>query len=114
MLFVLTVDTEADNQWDHGVPLKTDNVRYWQPFQSVCHRHGVSPTYLVTSEISADTLAQTLLKGWAAAGEAEIGAHLHPWTTPPFLDTPGLRFNDSSHAFISELPDDLVRANSST
>ncbi|HLA80671.1 MAG TPA: hypothetical protein VJP78_03425, partial [Thermoleophilia bacterium] len=110
IIFVLTVDTEADNQWDHGIPLRTENVRYWEPFQRICRDHDVAPTYLVTSEIADDDLAQTLLRTWAGAGEAEIGAHLHPWTTPPFREDAGFRFNDPSHPFMSELPGDLVRA----
>lgn len=106
----MTVDTEGDNQWDHGIPLATENVHSWRPFQDICRRHGVPPTYLLTSEIVADPAAVQLLRGWVETGEAEVGAHLHPWTTPPFADKPGFRENDRSHAFISELPEDLVRA----
>ncbi|NLO27795.1 MAG: hypothetical protein GX113_06420 [Actinobacteria bacterium] len=106
----MTVDTEADNQWAHGIPLSTANVGYWEPFQRICQERGVAPTYLVTSEIAADPAAQVLLRRWISAGAAEVGAHLHPWTTPPFDEKPGFGFNDRSHAFISELPIDLVRA----
>jgi hypothetical protein len=109
MLFVLTVDTEADNQWNHGVELTTENVRHWEPFQRVCRQHGIAPTYLVTSEIAADPPAREKLTSWVSEGHAEVGAHLHPWTTPPFVDRPGFRYNDSAHAFLSELPQDLVR-----
>jgi hypothetical protein len=108
MIFCVTVDTEGDNQWDHGAPLLTENVRFWQPFQTICERHGVVPTYLITSEIAADPLAQRLLSSWSAEGTAEVGAHLHPWTTPPFVDAAGLRFNDWAHAFICQLPDELI------
>lgn len=107
---MITVDTEADNQWAHGIPLTTKNVEYWQPFQRICRNHGFKPTYLITSEMADDAAAQSLLRRWARSGEAEVGAHLHPWTTPPFLDQPGLSYNDVAHAFISELPNDLVRA----
>jgi hypothetical protein len=110
MLLILTVDTEADDQWDHGRPLSTDNVRYWAPFQSLCRAHEVSPTYLVTSEIAADPVAREQLRAWASEGGAEIGAHLHPWSTPPYLDRPGLRHNDPAHAFLPELTDDTIRA----
>ncbi len=109
MIFVMTVDTEADNQWAHGAPLKTENVRYWQRFQAICDKHEILPTYLITSEIAADDLARARLEDWAAAGKAEVGAHLHPWTTPPFLEGPGLRHNDPAHAFLCELPDELIR-----
>ncbi len=108
MLFILTIDTEADNQWDHGAPLTTRNVEFWEPFQAVCSKHGVKPTYLITSEIAADPRAQELLRAWRRDGAAEVGAHLHPWTTPPFLERSGLRYNDEQHAFLSELPEELV------
>lgn len=70
----------------------------------------MAPTYLVTSEIATNPAARALLRNWIGTGAAEIGSHLHPWTTPPFEEKPGLGFNDRSHAFISELPIDLVRA----
>jgi hypothetical protein len=108
MIFAVTVDTEGDDQWNHGAPLTTRNVGYWEPFQATCEKHGVLPTYLITSEIAADPMAQTLLRAWVARGAAEVGAHLHPWTTPPFDDRPGFRFNDPDHAFLNELPDELV------
>lgn len=109
MILAVTVDTEADNQWDYGVPVTTKNAEYWQAFQSLCDKHGVPPTYLVTSEIASDASARHLLAGWVASGRAEVGAHLHPWTTAPFVDEPGLRYNDSAHSFPSELPTELVR-----
>lgn len=108
MLLVVTIDTEADDQWNHGAPLTTRNVDYWEPFHAVCDKHGVKPTYLITSEIAADARAQKLLRAWIVRESAEVGTHLHPWTTPPFVDQPGLRFNDAQHAFISELPQELV------
>ena len=108
MLFVVTIDTEADNQWDHGAPLVTRNVGFWEPFQAVCDKNGIAPTYLITSEIAADPAAQALLREWDQSGRAEVGAHLHAWTTAPFADTPGLTYNDSQHAFLTELSDQLV------
>lgn len=109
VILTVTVDTEADNQWDYGAPLTTKNVDYWHAFQAVCDEQGVTPTYLVTSEIAADPSAQSLLTAWVASGRAEVGAHLHPWTTGPFIDEPGLRYNDPVHSFLSELPTELVR-----
>jgi hypothetical protein len=107
---VVTVDTEADGQWDHGRPLATANVVAWPPFQDLCRRHAVRPTYLVTSEIAEDPRAVAFLRPLAAAGEVEVGAHLHPWTTPPFVEAPGLRQNDRAHAFPCHLEPDLLLA----
>jgi hypothetical protein len=104
----VTIDTEADAQWEPGVPITTRNVGFWEPFQELCERHGVVPTYLVASEIAEDDRARDLLSAWAARDAAEVGAHLHPWTTPPYVDRPGLTYNDPMHAFPSQLPDDLL------
>jgi len=108
MRLVVSIDVEADAQWDLGVPVTTRNATYWPPFQEVCERHGVTPTYLLTSEMVDDERAREQLSEWARRGTAEVGAHLHPWTTPPFLDRPGLRFNDPVHAFPSQLPGELL------
>ena len=110
MKLVVTVDTEGDNQWAFGGPISTKNARFLPPFQALCRRYGMRPTYLVTSEIALDLDSVSMLLPWARAGEAEIGAHLHPWTTAPYEDKPGLRANDGSHAFPSELESHLLRA----
>lgn len=110
MRVAVTVDTEADGQWQHGRPLATANVAAWPPFQELCRRHGVSPTYLVTSEIAADPAATAFLTPLRGAGELEVGAHLHPWTTPPFADEPGLHQNDGLHTFPCQVEPDLLRA----
>lgn len=108
MNFILTIDTEADNQWDHGCDLTVANIRYIPRFQELCDKYNIRPTYLVTSEVSEDAYARELFSDYILSGKAEIGAHLHSWTTPPFSDVDGLRFNDKNHAFATELPLSLL------
>ena len=110
MRIVVTVDTEADGQWDHGRSLSTANVAAWPAFQELCRRHAVRPTWLITSEIADDPAAVGFLRPLVLAGEVEVGAHLHPWTTPPFSDEPGLRRNDRSHAYPCHLEPELLLA----
>ena len=110
MRIVVTVDTEADGQWDHGRSLATANVAAWPPFQELCRRHDVRPTWLITTEIAEDPAAAAFLRPLAAAGEVEVGAHLHPWTTPPFAEEPGLRRNDRAHAYPCHLEPELLLA----
>lgn len=110
MKFILSIDTEADNQWSHGIPITTQNVAYLPPFQALCERYNVIPTYLVTSDIVEDPRAVQYFQPLLEANKIEVGAHLHPWTTPPYIDQPGLRYNDELHAFPSELPRDLLDA----
>ncbi len=83
---VLTVDTEADNQWDRSrTELSTDNLEFIPRFQTLCNRYGLKPTYLCTWEVVADARFETLRR-FQDAALAEIGTHLHPWTTPPMSD----------------------------
>lgn len=114
MRIVVTVDTEADGQWEHGRPVATTNVAAWPPFQELCGRHEVRPTYLITSEIAEDPAAAAFLRPLVAAGEVEVGAHLHPWTTPPFAEEPGLRQNDCEHAYPCHLEPELLLAKLAT
>lgn len=108
MNFILTIDTEADNQWDHGREITVENIKFIPRFQNLCERHRIKPTYLVTSEICEDNFAREIFKDYLIKGRAEIGAHLHSWTTPPFLDREGYRNNDKHHAFANELPEGLL------
>ena len=104
MKFILTIDTEGDNQWEHGIDVSVKNLRYIPRFQDLCNKYKIKPTYLVTSEVCADGFAKDIFKDYIKSDTAEIGAHLHSWTTPPFVDQPGLRYNDKNHAFASEIP----------
>ena len=108
MQFIITIDTEGDNQWDHGRDLTVENIKFVPRFHALCEDYGIKPTYLVTSEICNDAYARDLFTGYISDGRAELGAHLHSWSTPPFIDSEGFRENDANHAFASELPYDLL------
>ena len=109
MHFIITIDTEGDNQWDHGRDLTAENIKYIPRFQNLCEKYNIRPTYLITSEVCKDNFAIELFSGYVKDDVAEIGAHLHSWTTPPFMEQDGFRDNDSNHAFASELPYDLLK-----
>lgn len=108
MKFLLTIDTEADNQWEHGIDVSVENIKYIPRFQNLCNKYNIKPTYLVTSEVCDDGFAKEIFRDYSKLKNAEIGAHLHSWTTPPFTDQDGLRYNDPSHAFASEIPVELL------
>ena len=84
MKFIITVDTEADNQWTRPSRETVDNIFFLFRFNELCKRFNLLPTYLITYEVACNTKAVSLLKSFQIEG-AEIGAHLHPWTTPPFI-----------------------------
>lgn len=108
MHFIITIDTEGDNQWDHGRDLTVENLKYIPRFQELCEKYNISPTYLITSEVCNDDYAKELFSAYVKKDVAEIGAHLHSWTTSPFDEQEGFRENDSNHAFATELPIDML------
>jgi len=108
MEFIVTIDTEGDNQWDHGRDLAVENIKFIPRFQNLCEKYHIKPAYMVTSEICEDPFAQELFRDYLLTGKVEVGAHLHAWTTPPFMDRDGLRLNDSNHTFAHELPELLL------
>ncbi|OHA17465.1 MAG: hypothetical protein A3H57_00005 [Candidatus Taylorbacteria bacterium RIFCSPLOWO2_02_FULL_43_11] len=103
MYFIITVDIEADNQWKENPPSTIQNVYELPKFQALCLRYGFKPVYLVTYEVLNDEKAVSMLKSWQDNGSAEIGAHLHPWTTPPTANA------DKFKRFPSELGSDELK-----
>jgi hypothetical protein len=86
MKFIITVDTEADDQWSGNGRISVANIRHLSRFQSLCEEYGFSPSYLAAWEVLEDRESRETLRKWQKKGTAEIGAHLHPWTTPPFTE----------------------------
>jgi hypothetical protein len=103
MKLIVTIDTEADDQWKRGENLSISNVFALDRFQNLCERHSMPPTYLITHEVAVDEKAAEQFRAWQSRG-AEIGAHLHPWTTPPLSE-----HDDTENPFPSELTDIELR-----
>lgn len=107
MDLIITIDTEADNAWARSEVVSTENTRFIPRFQALCDRFGFKPTYLCTYEMVQDARFQETVGPYQAAGRAEIGAHLHPWTNPPF--GPGDEDGHRNHPFPHELPIESFR-----
>jgi len=81
---LVTVDVECDMpKWVVEARTTLRNLRGIPRFAALCERMGVRPTYLVTYPV-ATRPEGALFGDLHAGGGCEIGAHLHPWTTPPF------------------------------
>lgn len=80
MKFIITVDTEADNQWKIPSKLSVNNLKYIPRFQSLCENYNLPVTYLVTHEVASSKFAKKLFLPWVKKATCEIGAHLHPWS----------------------------------
>ena len=51
--------------------------------QQLFDRFGIKPTYVIDYPVAIAADGSAPLAEFAAAGRATIGAHLHPWVTPP-------------------------------
>src|SRR5438034_5344383 len=50
--FLVTIDTEGDNLWSKPRTLTIRNAQYLPPFQALCEKYGLRPTYLTNWEIA--------------------------------------------------------------
>ena len=109
-IFIITVDTEADDAWVLPEKIEVKNLIELRRFQDLCQTYGIIPTFLVTYECAKLEEAISVLKPIADSGQCEIGHHLHCWTTPPFVKEgpPGVDIAWFG-AYQSELPESLFR-----
>ena len=87
-LFMVGVDTEADDQWSLAgrKRLSVENARALPRLQALCDSYGVRPSYLVTHEMATRDSSKAILRRLVGEGRCEIGAHLHPWSSPPYRE----------------------------
>jgi len=88
LLFVI-VDTEEEFDW--SAPFARTNtsvraMRHIDRLQRVLSARQIVPTYVVDFPIASQRDGFAPLKEFADHGHARIGAHLHPWVTPPLVE----------------------------
>lgn len=105
-VFLVTIDTEADDQWSEvgRRTLSIDNIEELPKLQNLFERHSIVPTYLVSYPVAKDDRASGFMREFVKKKSCEIGAHLHSWDTPPYREL------DVKNAVPNtELPDSLFR-----
>lgn len=86
----ITIDTEEDDWSSYDAHDKSvENVLRLPDLQAVFDRWDARPTYLVNYAPLVDPRSVETLGALAARDDIEIGAHLHPWCTPP-IDATGV------------------------
>src|SRR5438132_7323908 len=86
VLVLFSVDTEEDNWRPSRDGVTVENIRELPRLDALLRGLGVRTTYFTTYQVAIHEWAVAILRELQARG-AEIGAHLHPWNTPP-LDEP--------------------------
>jgi hypothetical protein len=80
----VTIDTEEDNWGSFAESGATsENIGHLPELQALFDRWGARATYLVNRPPLLSRPSVEVLGLLAARSEVEIGAHCHPWNTPP-------------------------------
>jgi hypothetical protein len=81
------VDTEAEFDWAKPFARELTSVSAMDDIgrgQAVFDAYGVRPIYVVDYPIATQERGYARLRAIMERDGCAIGAHLHPWTTPPF------------------------------
>jgi len=92
MKLVISIDVEEEGLFFGRYPRTppgVSNVAELERLAFIPREFGLPLTLLVTYQVARDPAACRVLTRWRDHYGAEIGVHLHPWNTPPFLDLPG-------------------------
>ena len=103
----VVIDTEEDFDWSGPFSRTSTSVHSFRNVgrvQEVFERHSVRPCYLASYPVVTDDYAAQVLQGWLNEDRCTIGAHLHPWVTPPDEEVVCLL-----NSFPCNLPGDLER-----
>ncbi len=104
---LVVIDTEAAFEWDKGTYTDigdTAPTRALTQGLDVFRRHGIRPTLVVDQPVATNADSAAVIRALAAEG-CEIGAHLHPWSSPPTVEP-----RDEWHSFSGNLGPPLERA----
>ncbi len=106
----LTVVIDTEEEFDWTAPFSrlsrgTRNLDELLHLQAILDRHGAVPLYVIDHPVASDAGAMRWMSGVRDRGACEIGAHMHPWVTPPHDETISDR-----NSFTCNLPETLQLA----
>ena len=83
----VVVDTEAEFDWSSPFAHNLTDVTAMDDIergQAVFDQYGLRPIYVIDFPVASQPRGYEPLRRILARNACVIGAHLHPWTTPPF------------------------------
>ena len=102
---MVVVDTEEAFDWQRPVERQSVSVRAMAAIdrgQALCEAFGVTPVYVVDHPVAAQEAGRGPLQPIITAGRGLIGAHLHPWVSPPHTE-----MVTAENSFPGNLPEQL-------
>src|SRR5262249_5844133 len=88
-MLCVVVDSEEEFDWGARLSRNAVGVRHLRRIdriQGMLDQYKVRPTYVVDFPVASQADGIEPLKAISDDGRCVIGAHLHPWVTPPFDD----------------------------
>jgi hypothetical protein len=88
LLFVV-VDTEEEFDWHAPFSRASTGVGAIQALgdlHRVIDRFMIRPTYVIDYPVATEPAAFEVIRELVSSGRGQVGAHLHPWVTPPFTE----------------------------
>jgi hypothetical protein len=89
-ILITTIHTEEEFDWSKPFDRANTAVTHLGELErshEIFVSRGVSVTYLIDYPIASEGTAIRALKTVLDGENAVIGAHLHPWVNPPFVET---------------------------
>ena len=83
---LVVVDTEAEFDWGSSPSSDSMSVSSMDSIglgQQIYDQYGLKPCYAVDYAVASQVRGYRELKSFFQSNRCEIGAHLHPWITPP-------------------------------
>jgi hypothetical protein len=88
---VISIDVEEEGLFCGQYarrPAGLSNVAHLRRVEFISREFGFPLTLLATYPVACNPSCRDVLLAWLTDLRAEIGAHFHPWNTPPFEDLP--------------------------
>lgn len=107
-VLLVVVDTEEEFDWFQPLARSSVTVKAMQQVflgQEMCDAFDIRPTYVVDYPVAAQIEGFGPLKAFVDSGRAQIGAHLHPWVSPPHSEAV-----TAKNSFPGNLPAELEEA----
>jgi hypothetical protein len=86
----VVIHTEEEFDWDREHArdeIGVEHMRYIARAQEVFEAFGIVPNYVIDYPIASQPLGYETLRRYQDDGRALVGAHLHPWVSPPLTET---------------------------
>jgi hypothetical protein len=87
-VLLVLIDAEEEFDWskafDRNATSVTAIAELTTAHDRIFARDGIQPVYVVDYPVAANERSAAVMRELALSGRAVIGAHLHPWVTPPF------------------------------